>query len=208
MDIAAGIRRLVAARNRGLTFEAFVEFWLGVLFTALTLGFIYWIAWVFTYFTSLQGYFPAIVTGLFALASFYEAWRRVNPLQGVRSLTDAEMRLTLIALATPHFAYFSPRHALAGWAMVVLGGPANIFASIATLMHRLPSGGALFECAADLLSRALDGVPIDRVENLRAAYLLQRLALIKSIAVCGSENDTITTTQKGRDLLAGRKVDP
>ncbi|MCP3904009.1 MAG: hypothetical protein GY715_10280 [Planctomycetes bacterium] len=204
-DVADRIHHRVRTRNRELLLEAALEIGMGVVFAALTFGFVFWISFLPAFFLApslgMKGWQVAlIVTGIFALATSFSAWRRVDPLAELNPLTEAQMRMTLISLASPHVLYFSPRHATAGAALVLLAGPVGVFRGLGTWAHRLRSDAAMIRDAASLLGNvANDGLPAEDVPNPAAALLLRRLALLK---VVGHEQSVVLlSTEKGRALL-------
>jgi hypothetical protein len=86
MGVMGEIQRRARARNRELVLDACVTAALGVLFSLLTFGFVFWVAWLAGWMWGSRwrvGLVPwqlaAIVTGIFALASTVSAWRRVDP---------------------------------------------------------------------------------------------------------------------------------
>ena len=203
-EVARCVRSKVRDRNRQLAFEAAVEVVLGVLFAALTLAFVFWITWLFggglARMAGLAGWHLAlIITGLFLIVTTVSAWRQVDPLAGVDPMTAAEEMLTGASLASPEMLYFSPRHATAGAAMLLLGGPANVFTAVGTWRHRLPGDTTVITDAATLLCRCGTGLAVERITTPRAAVLLARLALIKVVPKGAS--GIIEPTENGRSAL-------
>jgi hypothetical protein len=204
MHLVGRLRGAAGDRNREIIGEAIIELALGIIFSALTFGAVFLVTWVIFYFGAgpLSGRNLALlVTGIFALVSVFEAWRRVDPLAGLEPMTERQLRLTMISISTPGITYFSPRHATAGIATLFIGGPANVFSALGNWRHRLRYDGALIEAAASVLAAAADGVPVEAVESPRAALLLHRLALVK----IGSDarGDILELTEKGRTMLRG-----
>jgi hypothetical protein len=119
---------------------------------------------------------------------------------GLKPLSDGQLLLTWISQASPQLLYFSPRHATAGVAMLLIGGPANVFEALGVWGYRLQLDPSLIEEAAQLLEACARKCPIDQVRQPFAAALLKRLALIK---IAGQEDSVaLTVTEKGSDVLA------
>lgn len=203
----ASLVRLVAAGNREIAFEAAIELTTGVAYCLVVFGLVFVILWVQLSLITLrvagQAWWIALaVAGLFFLVSFFEAWRRVDPFEGVRRLEDWQVVLTEMSLLSPSLLYFSPRHASAGLAFVLISGPQNLISAVASWRTRLPSEPHVLDAAAALLESAPRRPRADRVESPASAVLLHRLGLIK--ARPGADAPAIEPTQKGLDVLAGR----
>jgi hypothetical protein len=206
--IAERISRLVERRNRELASDAALKAGLGVAFSLLTFGVFFWFSWVIGFMVSalLSLYawqFAAILTGLFFVVTVWSAWRRVDPLAELTPMTDEEWMLTMLSQATGAFLYFSPRHATAGAALILLGGPVAVFESLGIWAHRLPADPSLIEEAAKLLVRCDKELSAEEVRVPAAAFLLRRLALIK--VVPHGESAALALTDKGFALHAKRK---
>ncbi|MCZ6836142.1 MAG: hypothetical protein O7G85_10245 [Planctomycetota bacterium] len=203
MEVERRIGQLVVSRNRELWFEALVDLCMGALFCLITFGVLYLLMWYYVSF--VWGYqWPApVITGTIFLASCWSAWRSVDPLEGLRNLSDTEMMLTQLAMVSPSFSYFSPRHTVSGSAVFLIGGPANLFSAFGIVLHRLPSSSSIISEAATMLSQADQGSPVQTITDPRPAVLLYRLVLIKTELSPPSHQPTIVLTQKGRDVLMG-----
>ena len=203
MPAEEGIRTLTAARNRELLFDATVEFLTGLLICVVTFSVIFLVARLVTWLYRWPGYVPMVVTGVLIVVAFVSAWRRVDPLADRRLLTEGEELLTLISRSMAHMLYFSPRHPVAGVSRFLLCGPTKVLSSLGTMLHRLPTGPALFRDAAAALHLAADGLPVESVENPLAVLLLIRLSLVKSVAQSDPGKVEVVATGKGRDLFGG-----
>jgi hypothetical protein len=196
--------KMVRRRNGELVFEAALKGLFGVVFSLITFGLIFWIGWFsglifFAGALNLHAWqFGAILTGVFFVVATWSAWRRVNPLAGLRPLSDEEKIATLISQAAGGLGLFSPRHASAGFAVVLIGGPASILEAIACWSLRLPARKAILQEAALLLETC--PCPLERVQTPAAALLLKRLALITVIAL--GESAALSLTDKGMNLLS------
>jgi hypothetical protein len=169
----------------------------------MTFGLFYWGAWYHSLFVAryvgLDAWqLGAILTGLFVLAASWSAWRRVDPLADLARLSDQDLMLTMISGAAGGLGYFSPRHALAGFAVVLIGGPASMFEAVGIWAHRLPADPGLIESAARLLVSCQTEVQPLTLHNVSGASLLHRLALVK-IVPC-DQTKGVMPTQKGRDM--------
>src|SRR5437762_457791 len=198
------LRYVVRQRNRELSLDAALKIGMGFVFSLLTFGFLFWLGLfvgfgVAGYFGLHAWQFAAIFTGIFFVAAVWSAWQRVNPLAGVKPMTDRELMLTLLSQASGQILYFSPRRATVGAALIILGGPVNVVEGIGIWAHRLPGDPALIEQAAQLLESCQVPFPFKQVRSPAAAYLLKRLALIK--VVPHGESSALTVTQKGSTIV-------
>lgn len=205
MNAGERIRALARARNRELAVEALIEAALGVLFTLLTFGFVFVLGlsagWLVGRRVGLSAVgFAWIVTGVFFVTAVISAWRRVDPLAGVDPMTFEQEVLTALSQTSAQMLYFSPRHASAGVAMVLLGGPSNLFSAIGTWRHRLNDDDAIVHVAAEVLRASAAELDLERVRTPHAALLLRRLALIKVTHREG--RPVVVATEKGREILA------
>ncbi len=98
--------------------------------------------------------------------------------------------------------FFSPRHASAGLAVVLIGGPATVLEGIGIWASRICADELLIERAANLLAGCKEICPVEEIEHLEAAVLLKQLALIKVIP--GPESSALTVTEKGEGVLLGK----
>lgn len=203
------INDLVRARNRELATDAALNGAFGVGFCAITFGMLYGFGWVlgfmFARSVDLEAWqFGLLVSGLFFSVAVWSAWRRVDPLEGLRPLSD-QQRLLLLASQALGGPGFSPRHASAGLAVVLIGGPASLFSAVGIWAHRVRADEAAIKAAAQLLDACQVSQPIDSIRNAEAALLLKRLALIKVLP--NESSHVVTATQKGMGLVskAGKK---
>jgi hypothetical protein len=206
--IAVRLQEMARNYNREVTLEVVGKALLGLLFSFFTFGFLFWLGWFVGFFFARSfglkpWQFGALVSGLFLIVATFSAWQRVDPLAGVQPMTDREWLLTAISHASPHFLYFSPRHATAGAAVLLLGGPANLFQAFGIWGSRLRLDDPLIEEAACLLAACQENYPIEQVREPYAAVLLRRLALIK--VVPQEDSVALTLTEKGYALLPQRK---
>ncbi len=205
MSTVEQIRQLVAERNHQLGVEAAVEAGLGLLFSAIVFGGVFWTTWLIFFFvffsTQRATLIAAIVTGVFAAVSTISAWRRVNPFAGVAPLTGAEEVQEQVALGLGYVTGFPvvTRRSLAGAAAVLIGGPANLFEAWSTWRHRLPAGDRLLHEAAITFEEADRGLDLHSVRDPAAVNVLHRLGLIRT-EVTGRDTVTIRLTQKGEDV--------
>ncbi len=124
----------------------------------------------------------------------------MNPLATVRKLTDFEDRMLVLEPMLPYGIGMQPRHASAGFATVLIAGPANFFEAWSTWRHRLPSGSKVIADAAEVLQQAADEVSVEDATDALAAMVLHRLGLIK---MAGQREKHLALTVKGSDLLRG-----
>jgi hypothetical protein len=204
-QIVDRLSEMANRRNRELASDAMLKALLGIGFGVVTFGVLFWMGWFVGIFVAHSVHlnawqFGAILTGLFFVVATWSAWRRVDPLAGLQPLTDRQMLLTLIGQATGAFVYFSPRHATAGAAIVLLGGPASVFEALGIWAHRIRTDTAQLEQAARLLVLCQKELPADEVGAPAAAFLLRRLALIKVLP--RGESAALALTDKGMAVLS------
>ncbi len=209
LELVDRVDDMVRRRNRELAFDAALKVSLGIVFTIVTYGVLFWMGWFVGFFVA--GYlklhpwqFGAILAGLFFVVATWSAWRRVDPMAGLKPLSDRQLLLTLISQASPGLLYFSPRHATAGAAMILLGGPANVIEAFGIWAHRIRMGGSLLEDASRLLASCETEFPAGQVRELTAALLLRRLSLVKVVA--SGDSAALALTDKGFAVLSGAKA--
>ncbi len=199
--LADAVRR----RNRELAFDAALKAGLGIVFSLVAFGMLFWFGWVVGFFVnrSYAWQLGVVVAGVFFVTASLSAWRRVDPLADLAPLGDAEMVAMLIGRASG-FMVFSPRHALAGAALVLLGGPAGVFEALGIWAHRLRADDELIRKAAKVLVLCEATLPQDEIGDFLAAVLLWRLALIKPTV--HGDSAALVPTDKGWAMLAKKKA--
>jgi hypothetical protein len=207
--IAGRLRDMVGGYNRELAAEALGKALLGVVVSFFVFGFVFWCGWFVGFAVAdslnLEAWqFGALLSGLFLVVATWSAWRRVDPLAAVQPLSDRQLLLTLISQASPGLLYFSPRHATAGAAVVLIGGPANVFQALGIWASRIRADGPLLEEASRLVAACNGNCPIEEVREPVAALLLRRLGLIKVIP--NGDSSAFTLTEKGLTVLGGAKA--
>jgi len=201
------VRRSIAELNAEITLESSVEIGLGVVYALLTWAVIFWLTWIAS-FCVFRGWglgpgtTALLVTLLFAGASTFEAWRRVDPLADLEPMDETEEFVMVLSFATPSVVVVNPRRAVAGFAWLILGGPVNVFSGIEALRHRLPTDERTIQAAAGLLEGAERGVAVESISEPLAAIVLRRLLLIRHEQ--GRGKGVIVLTEKGRSLLRAR----
>ncbi len=205
--ITSRLLRRVQTRNRELLLEATIEAALGVLFTALTSGVIFCIAWFVC--ASIAGRsLPAStvalgVTAIFVLVSVVSAWRHVDPFAGLKPMSNAEHLLVAAGNMVDGYVHVN-RHTVAGLATVLMGGPVNLVSALGSWLHRLPTDPALLDQAVEILSACHPEVDLKQAKSsMRAAVLLRRLNLI----VPRKDSTIVTLTEKGRDVIGKNRAD-
>jgi hypothetical protein len=207
-DITGRLHDLVHRYNRELAGEALLKALLGVVFSILVFGFVFWFGWAVGWFVArplgLEAWHcGALLSGLFLVVATWSAWRRVNPLAGLEPLSDEQRMLTLLSQVTPGLLSFSPRHATAGAAVVLIGGPANVFEGLGIWASRIRADEPLIAEASRLLTACSTNYPVEEMREPAAALLLRRLALIKVIP--SGDSAALTLTDRGLTVLTGEK---
>jgi hypothetical protein len=208
-QIVDRLHSLVRERNREIAIDATIKVLLGVLFSLLVFGFVFWGTWLVGFFVGSSWnirpwQLGLLVASLFFVVALWSAWRHVNPLAGLKPLSDEQLLLTIVSQATADVVYFSPRHALAGAALLLIGGPANIVEAVGIWAYRIRADGPLVDEAARLLTLCEGGCPPERVREPAAALILRRLALIK--VVPSGDDVVLTLTEKGLTALTGGRA--
>src|SRR5205809_274820 len=93
--IADRLHEMVRRSNAELATQAALKAGLGLAFTFFTFGFVFWLSCFVGFFVAgvlkiPPWQFGVIVSGLFLIVASWSAWRRVDPLAGLRRLTDEE----------------------------------------------------------------------------------------------------------------------
>lgn len=209
-QIVDRLARRVQARNRELAMDAALKAALGFAFSAITFGILFWFGWVlgfmFGRLLHLDPWqFGVIFSGVFCVAAVWSAWQRVNPLADLEPPSDRFQMLRIIAHAAGS-VYFSPRYATAGAALVLIGGPASLIETLGIWAHRIRVDTPLVESAARLLERCEPPLPVEELNDLHAAFLLKRLALLKLVP--REESHALALTDKGHALLPRQVKEP
>jgi hypothetical protein len=208
-QIASRLREIVRRYNRELALDALLKALLGIAFSFLVFGLLFWGGWFVGIFfarsLNLHAWqFGAFLSGLFLVTALWSAWQRVDPLAGLQRLSEKQLLLTLISQDSSQLLYFSPRHATAGVAILLIGGPANLFQAFGIWTSRLRADESLLEESARLLAACDPQCAAEQVRKPTAALLLRRLALIK--VVPGGDSPAFALTEKGSTVVSGAKA--
>ena len=98
------------------------------------------------------------------------------------------------------FGVFSPRHATAGAAMLLIGGPASIITGYAVYRSRHPVDQETLSTASEILKQSVHGMDPHKIKDKKAAILLRRLGLVTAKDVGGIR---LVATEKGKRVLYG-----
>lgn len=206
-EIASHLQDTVRAYNRGLAVDALGKSVLGVIFSFFTFGFVYACGWfaglLFGRSLGLQPWqFAALASGLFFVVACWSAWQHVDPMAGLppRLSDEQEALHTLVSHAALGNGYFNPRHAVAGFAVVLMGGPANILEALGIWLSRIRDNQSVIEEASCLLADCRADYPIEKVRVPAAVFLLKRLTLVK-VVPCG-DSSAFALTAKGSAILS------
>jgi len=188
----------------------------GVIFTLLIFFGVFWISWlvmfIFVNLSMKAATWAALsVMVVFAAVSVWTAWKKIDPLAGMRpydaadAAADAATMVTSLTLGPVMFRF--NRFSSAGFALLLISGPSNLLEALATWRGRIPEGDIedVSRRAASLLmacgEEGIESTAID-AQDTSAVVLLRTLGLAKL-----RQPDMRTrilwlkTTQKGRDLL-------
>lgn len=199
------LKLLIASERRRNAGEVIITFLVGVISCLLIYGVTFWTIWLGIYLFGGSYRHQAllvafIIVVVFALFSFWYAWRGIDPISDVDiDLTvprrhGAELAIGL-ALGIPIIR----RASLAGFASLLIGGPANLLDAWSLWRSRLRADDALLDAASKLLRDAVQGISADQVNNPSAVALLARMGLIK--ANIGQNDQLILqATVKGAEM--------
>lgn len=184
--IVANLQEKLGAFNRERKADALLKAVLGVVFMAFTFGFVFWGGWFLGFFIGRSlgvesWQVGAVLTAVFLVIAIWSAWRQVNPLAGLGRLSDRQWMLTMLSQSSGSLLYFSPRHASAGLATILIGGPENLFRAIGLWRDQIRFTPELLDEAARLLLECREPLPLDGIHVPEAALLLRRLALVKTL---------------------------
>jgi hypothetical protein len=203
-QIASRLQEMVRGYNNQLARDALLKAALGIAFSFLVFGVVFWTAWVVGF--AVAGYlhlsawqFATLLTGLFIAVSAWSAWYRVDPLAALPRLAEPHMLVRTLALAAG-VPVVSSRHALAGSALFLIGGPANLFQALRFWAARIRADAALIEEASRLLTRCDPQSPALPSRDAAAALLLLRLTLVK--VVPSGDAAALALTDKGFALVS------
>ncbi len=205
ITISNSLKRLVSTHNRAVIGEALVTFGLGVVLCVVVFGAVFWLTWLaFTVWLRPWRIGSAvttamIVTGLFGAVSVFSAVRRHEPMADIQGMdpTLHQLQLNLgYVLGVP----IVNRQSLAGFAALLIGGPANLLEAWSIWRSRIGADAACIRDAAQLLDQCRRGVSPAHIQNRRSAALLFRLGLIKAVP-SEKEKVVLQCTAKGLDLL-------
>lgn len=199
--VAGRLLRHVQAYNRKLMLEATIDAVMGILFTTITSGVVFCIAWFVC--ISLGGRrFPAstvalCATGIYFLVSAISAWRHVDPFAGLKPMSEAEHLLLAASSMVDVYVHMN-RHTVAGLSLIMMGGPVNLVSALGSWLHRLPADATSIEQAVEILCACHPEVDLKKFKSsMPAAVMLRRLNLI----VPRGESTLVKQTEKGRDIV-------
>lgn len=195
----------IAEQNQEIKIQAGIQAVTGIAYCLFMCGALWLTLWFFSTLCFSDFMAPSLLallaTLVFAGASTFEAWRRVDPFANLEPLAEWQRTLTAISLAVPNFVYFSPQHASAGLAFLLLAGPESLFSATRLWRSRLPDNPDSIIVAAELLRRSQNPLPAKQVPA-EAAATLYRLSLVKILVTAKNSEPVIAITEKGQSLLA------
>lgn len=200
------MEELARERNRDVVGDVVSKVVLGLLLTLFTFGFIFVFAAVLLSPLGRMAGWSAwhvglAMAGLFLLVAAWSAWRNVDPLREAGPISESDEAQFLVGAAIG-LPMFRPRHTVAGFAMVLIGGPASIFEGLGLWASRLPLDAAIIAEAARILPACEERCPLATIRHTRAAELLYRLGLVKMAEGGGA----LTCTDRGYKLLKGKNA--
>lgn len=206
--IEARIEHLIGEYNSDLTLRAWIALGVGLVSTAALFGFAFGFGWLVT---GLFGYWKHASTAGLVFASgvvglsFVSVMLKEDALAGLKPLSDVQLSLILVSIASPNFLYTSPRHAVAGFADLLVHGPRCLVEAVGLWFARLPGNGGMVRACSDNLARMEHGARAEEIVPQKAGVVMYRLGLIKVDRKEGApaEASRFVRTGKGEDVVRG-----
>lgn len=205
--LARKIQEQARDRNRELVGEIMMKTALGLLFSVFAFTFVFlfgcFIGGTVSRSLGLHAWQVGLaITVLYAAAATIAAWYKVEPLRDVSHLSESDVAQMLVSQAVGLPA-FSPRHATAGIATLLIGGPASVLEGLGLWASRLRLDAAILDEAVRLLIACEDRCPATAVRRPHAAILLRRLGLVKIVS--DGVVPSLALTDRGFTMLAKTK---
>lgn len=184
--------------------EATLSFVMGIVYTVLTCGLLFWLTWFFSHWwMSWRGNGPTnaglIAVGVYLLVGTFSAWRNVDPFATIDFDPNySGDRLGGLSMMTG--LPIVDRHGIAAAGAALIAGPLNILEGIADIRRRLPTDHTTLDATATMLQQAVRNLKLTSELNGKAIMLLHRLALIKVRSEAG--HPVIMLTLKGMDVVS------
>lgn len=203
------LARLIHQHNLAILGEAAIALGVGLITCVIVFGGVFWLAWL-TFMFALQDFQIGsaattawIITGVFALVSTWSAWRRLDPIERVEAEDDTALNIQLGLGYATCFPVVN-RQSIAGFASLLIGGPANIMDACRLWRSRFKVDVDLRAEAHRILVASRQGIAPQQVRDPRAIALLHRLGLIKAL----QQNNAVQlqATVKGLELLGSARL--
>lgn len=202
----AKLNALVAEQNRKIITEAIITLLVGIATCVIVYGMAFWIVWLAIIFFggSYRQHailIAAIIVVVFVIFSIWYASRGFDPIRdvdidlSVKRHHGADLIVGL-ALGIPILR----RESLAGFASLLIGGPANLLDAWSLWQGRLHADANTISQAQEVFASARQGIAVEQISNPYNIVLLHRLGLVKAISH-GNGRIELQTTAKGTDLL-------
>lgn len=192
------VRAAVREYNADLATKGWVAIAMGVLTSLLIYVFILMICFFFFCLSSTSWWVVGTVLfGIFFGVSWWSCTRGIDPLEGVTPADEDDLgaiKLATLATGIP----ISPRHTVAGFAGLIMHGPASIIEGRGMLASMLPADDATIQGAAAVLARLIDDqtIAVDAIKPPMLAFLLVRTGLAKADRKGGT---SLVATIKARE---------
>ena len=199
--LADRLLQAIQARNKQLWVDTMIDGLTGLFFTALTAGVVYVVARfliLFFFHGMIDTATVALwVTAITLVVSFVSAWRNVNPFAGLVQMSAGDHLMFSLGHAVSGYTHFN-RHSVAGFALLLMGGPTNLLSALGNWLHRLPANPAVIDKAVEILSKYRPEVDLGKLaDSPKAAHLLRRLNLI----VVRDESTVVSLSTKGKQFV-------
>jgi hypothetical protein len=203
MNLEATVRAAVREYNADFRTRAWVAVGMGVLTSLLVYAFILMVCFFFFCLSSTPWYL--VGTGVFILffgLSWWSCLRGADPIGSVTPPDEDDLGAIKLATAATGIP-FSPRHAAAGFAGVIMHGPASIIDGREMLRSQLPESPEVVGAAAKAFGDLLEGqtMPVASVKPA-AALVLLRTGLAKPAGRGrGAVVEALVVSVKGREAV-------
>jgi hypothetical protein len=182
--------------------EAALSFVMGVVYTVITGGLLFWLTWIVCHRWLDWGAGPVsaglIAVGVYLVVATFSAWRGVNPLAAIE-YDEAYRGDSKAGLSMATGLPIVDRHGIAAAGAALIAGPANVLEAIGDVRRRLPTDRTTLDTASMILERARNELRLTDELNRRSLAVLHRLQLIK-VRVVGNAM-VIMPTMKGLDVV-------
>ncbi|MCX5690105.1 MAG: hypothetical protein NTV94_10055 [Planctomycetota bacterium] len=197
----AGIRDAIAKQNETSRIRAWVALFIGLLCCLGVLAVTIMLCFMMGFTSRWWLHIALGVFAIFMIVSLVALRAGVEPEVDAGPITAADLAIAQWTRAIGGVRV-SPRHATAGFARIIMHGPALLIESASLFRSLVRADQPACEAAADLL-RTLATTPYQTMAKVSApdaAILLCRIGLAKITQPSKDQQPALTLTAKGRTL--------